>query len=184
MATSEPVRVTVFTQGGDEHSIEVPLDLICSDFVNELVMVLKLPVVDAEGCPIIWRIDNKDTGLTLENAKTLQENRVEEGHQLSLIRQVVAGGGPEIPFTIQDTDFWKAALRYQLIYALSGLALGLCCILGGIVLFLHGVAGSTSWTAKVVGAESDISDAAPGAIVFVVGFFMVWTTKFSPKIKK
>jgi hypothetical protein len=36
----------------------------------------------------------------------------------------------------------------SLAYSLGGLLLGLGCIIGGIVLFLRGVTGSTSWTAK------------------------------------
>jgi hypothetical protein len=61
-----------------------------------------------------------------------------------------------------EQDFLKQSLRYKLIYSMTGLFLGLVCIIGGIILFLNGVAGSTSWTAKVMGNESNITDAAPG----------------------
>lgn len=66
-------------------------------------------------------------------------------------------------------------------YGVLGLLLGLCCIVGGCVLGLNGVAGATSWTASVLGAESTINDAAPGVVLFVVGVFLVWITK--PKVK-
>jgi hypothetical protein len=46
------------------------------------------------------------------------------------------------------------------------------------------VVGSTSWTAKILGSESNISDAAPGAVLFIVGMFMVLITRFSIKVKK
>jgi len=59
---------------------------------DELLLALNLPRVDAESHPISWRLDNKDTGRTLEGDKTLGENGVKAGHRLSLIRQVVAGG--------------------------------------------------------------------------------------------
>jgi hypothetical protein len=73
--------------------------------------------------------------------------------------------------------------QMQLIYSVGGLILGFSCIIGGVVLFLHGVAGSTSWTASVLGMKSQISDAAPGAILFIVGLFMVWVTRFVVKHK-
>lgn len=70
---------------------------------------------------------------------------------------------------------------YQLIYSLAGLILGLACVIGGIILFLNGVTGSTNWTAKFIGAESNISDAAPGVVLFIVGLFIVWVTRFNAK---
>jgi hypothetical protein len=68
--------------------------------------------------------------------------------------------------------------RFRLIYSLCGMVLGLVCILGGIVLFLRGVTGATSWTAKLLGAESSMTDAAPGAILFIVGLLLVVATRF------
>ena len=129
-------------------------------------------------------MDNAYTGRTLEYGKTLEESGVEAGHSLSLIRQVVAGGGPEIPAQVLDKEVWKTALRYQLTYSIAGLALGVICVFGGLVLFVQGVTGSTSWTANVLGLESNISDAAPGAVLFLVGLFVVWSTRFSPKVKQ
>ena len=82
------------------------------------------------------------------------------------------------PRGFSDKAFWNKANLYQFIYSMAGLVLGLTCIIGGIVLFLHGVTGSTSWTAKILGAESKISDAAPGAILFIVGIFLVFITKY------
>jgi hypothetical protein len=73
--------------------------------------------------------------------------------------------------------------KFQLIYSTIALVLGLVCIVGGIVLFLNGVAGATSWTASVLGAESKISDAAPGAVLFVVGLFIVYITRYRFKHK-
>jgi FtsH-binding integral membrane protein len=71
---------------------------------------------------------------------------------------------------------------YQLIYSLAGLVLGLASIIGGVVLFLRGVTGSTSWTARTFGLESNLSDAGPGAVLFIVGLFMVFVTRF--KVRK
>jgi len=73
------------------------------------------------------------------------------------------------------------AIWGEYIYGILGLVLGLSSIIGGIVLGLHGVAGSTSWTAEVLGLKSTINDAAPGVVLFIVGLFMVWVTK--PKVR-
>lgn len=87
------IKVTVITMGGEKHEVEVPPDIRAEDFIKELITALKLPVNDAEGHPISWRIDNKDTGRTLEGGKTMDENGVKEGHQLILIRATTAGLG-------------------------------------------------------------------------------------------
>ncbi len=90
----------------------------------------------------------------------------------------------EVPAERTDSPFWKQAMFYQFIYSLAGLVLGLACVIGGIVLFLHGVTGSTSWTTTFIGGKSKVSDAAPGAVLFIVGLFIVWITRFSVKVKK
>lgn len=85
------MKVKVITMGGEEKDIETPPDIKADDFIKELAVALSLPVNDAEGRPISWRLDNKDTGRTLEGDKTLDQNGVREGHRLSLIRSTVAG---------------------------------------------------------------------------------------------
>ena len=88
-----------------------------------------------------------------------------------------------LPRVTVKTAFAERALTFQFIYSLAGLIGGLAFALGGIVLFFHGVAGSTSWTAKILGAESEISDAAPGTVLFIVGLFTVFITRFKVKVK-
>lgn len=85
---------------------------------------------------------------------------------------------------LKDKEFWKKAILYQVVYSLAGLILGLVCMIGGIILFLRGVTGSTSWTADILGTKSSIADAAPGVILFIVGLFIVLITKFDVSIKK
>ena len=85
---------------------------------------------------------------------------------------------------MRDPNMWKRLSVFQLIYSLAGLILGFVCIIGGIILFLHGVTGSISWITKTPGAESKISNAAPGAILFVVGLFIVLFTRFGGKSQK
>ncbi len=63
-------------------------------------------------------------------------------------------------------------------YSIVGLVMGLACILAGLLLGLYGVTGHTSWTASVLGVSTNPSDAAPGVVVFVVGIFIVFLTRF------
>jgi hypothetical protein len=89
----------------------------------------------------------------------------------------------EVPSTLSDSDSYKRFSIFQLIYSLTGLILGLCCVIGGIILCLLGVVGDTNWTAKVMGIQSEVSDAAPGVILFIAGLFIVWITRFSIVVK-
>jgi len=85
------IKVKVMTMDGEEKDIETPTDIKVDDFIKELAIALSLVMTDAAGNPVIWRIDNKDTGRTLEGTKTLEDNGVRDGHRLSLIRATVAG---------------------------------------------------------------------------------------------
>lgn len=78
----------------------------------------------------------------------------------------------------------KKIAMYQLIYSLTGVILGFVCIIGGIILFLAGVTGSSQWIVNLVGSDSKLSNAAPGAILFVVGLFIVLVTRYRVKAKK
>lgn len=82
-----------------------------------------------------------------------------------------------------DTDvlLQQILARYQLYYSIAGLVLGLVCMLGGIFLFIQGVTGAAEWYANVLGLESRISQAAPGAILFVVGLAVVYCTRYKFK---
>lgn len=74
--------------------------------------------------------------------------------------------------------------KHQLIYSIAGLILGLICIVSGMVLCLNGIVGSTNWTANILGAESQISDAAPGNILFFVGLFAIYISRYVFKVLK
>jgi len=85
------IRVHVITQAGDSHPIDAPPDIKTDDFVREVVEGLSLPKVDAEGHPVNWTLDDKDTGKTLEGQRTLAECGVVTGHHLHMRRKVIAG---------------------------------------------------------------------------------------------
>jgi hypothetical protein len=78
---------------------------------------------------------------------------------------------------------WERATAYQFWYSVLGLVVGIVCVVGGIILFVHGVAGKTSWTASVIGLNSQLTDAAPGSIFGILGLFIIWVTRFKVKVK-
>src|SRR5207302_1235822 len=90
----------------------------------------------------------------------------------------------ELPPDPRERHFWGRLAVLQLIYSLAGLVLGLACIIGGIALFLHGVAGSSSWVGQFIGVQSKLSDAAPGTVLFVVGLVVVWLTRFAVRVRQ
>ena len=61
------------------------------------------------------------------------------------------------------------SIKWEYRYAMLGLVLGLASIIGGVVLSLNGVAGSTSWTASLLALNSKVNDAAPGVVLFIIG---------------
>src|SRR2546428_551581 len=75
----------------------------------------------------------------------------------------------ELPPNPRERHFWGRLATLQLIYSLAGLVFGLACIVGGILLFFHGVAGSSSWVGEFIGVQSKPSGAAPGPVLFLPG---------------
>ena len=90
----------------------------------------------------------------------------------------------ELPPNPRERQFWARLARLQLIYSLAGLVFGMACIMGGIGLFLHGVVGSSSWVGNFIGVQSQLSDAAPGTVLFIVGLAVVWLTRFAVRVRQ
>ncbi len=90
----------------------------------------------------------------------------------------------ELPPNPRERHFWGRLAVLQLIYSLAGLVLGLACIVGGILLFFHGVTGSSSWVGEFIGVQGKLSDAAPGTVLFVVGLAVVWLTRFAVRVRQ
>ena len=90
----------------------------------------------------------------------------------------------EVPVVPGERSILSRLVRLQLAYSLAGLTLGLICVVGGILLFFHGVTGSTSWVGHVIGVQGRLSDAAPGTVLFVVGLLVVWITRFDVRVRR
>jgi hypothetical protein len=86
-----------------------------------------------------------------------------------------------IPTDSHSKEIILEAVKGEYLYARLGLWLGVLSIVGGVILGLNGVAGSTSWTANLLGLKSQVNDAAPGTVLFIIGLFMIWATR--PKVK-
>src|SRR2546429_9201973 len=90
----------------------------------------------------------------------------------------------EFPPNPRERHFWGRLATLHLIYSLAGLVFGLACIVGGILLFFHGVSGSSSWVGEFIGVERKLSDAAPGTVLFVVGPVVVWLTPLAVRVRQ
>lgn len=89
----------------------------------------------------------------------------------------------ELPSSLGE-GFWNRVLTLHFIYSTLGLLLGAACLAGGLLLFLRGVTGSSSWTSSVLGLRSNISDAPPGAVLFIVGILIILLTRFAVKVQR
>ncbi len=67
---------------------------------------------------------------------------------------------------------------FQFLYSIGGYIVGGSTIVGGILLFLRGIAGSTDWSFKFLGVNTELSEAAPGVILFIVGLLIIYVTKY------
>lgn len=80
--------------------------------------------------------------------------------------------------TPEEIALHRLGMKLKFAYSVCGLLLGLVCILTGLALGLAGVAGHTNFTASLLGLNTQLTDAAPGVVVFVVGIFMVFISRF------
>jgi hypothetical protein len=88
-----------------------------------------------------------------------------------------------VPQKAFDTDASKKALRYQFIYSVLGLILGLLFLIAGFILLLHGVAGNTkTWTASLPGFHSTASNVPAGIMLVLVGLYALYITRFKIKV--
>lgn len=78
----------------------------------------------------------------------------------------------------------EQAIKQEGRKSMAGILLGGFTMLGGVVLFAMGTAGSVTWTASTAGVRSDVSNAAPGAILFIVGLGIIWGTTQRIKLRR
>lgn len=83
-----------------------------------------------------------------------------------------------IPSGVKDPSLFRFAVDRQYRYSRVGLAVGCLCILAGLLLLLHGISGSVSWTAQLMHFTSKLVDAPAGIVLAVLGLAVVWITRF------
>lgn len=75
-----------------------------------------------------------------------------------------------------DTEkFWVRVTLYKLVYAISGLVMGITCIVVGVILVLSKLTGSTIETVS----RSDLISVTPWIVLFIIGFFVIVVTRYS-----
>ena len=75
-----------------------------------------------------------------------------------------------------DTEkFWVRVTLYKLIYAISGLIMGIACIAVGIILVLNKLTG---YTIKTI-TRSELISVAPWVVLFIIGFSVIAVTRYS-----
>jgi hypothetical protein len=89
----------------------------------------------------------------------------------------------EVPPNATKSSFWTKVVKYEFVYALIGLSIGLICIIGGAFLFLIGISGNLNLKLEIFGMKGNLSNAMPGAVLFLIGLFVIGITKFTVKIK-
>jgi hypothetical protein len=94
----------------------------------------------------------------------------------------VFGSVVEVPGDMVSPDVWKKVVLYQFIYSMTGLFIGLACILMGLVLIGHGVVNDGHWTADFFGIR--LSDASPGIVLFFIGLMLPRLTAFDVRFAK
>ena len=83
----------------------------------------------------------------------------------------------EAPPEITSERFWKRLNTFVLIYSTCGLISGAGCIIGGVVLALRAIAGS-------IGGTQFIINNVMGAILFLVGSFVILLTRYNVMSKR
>jgi hypothetical protein len=78
----------------------------------------------------------------------------------------------------------RTVARQQLKYSMAGLWVGIVFAMLGAVLLILGVGGRVSWTMEFLGASSKVGDAAPGVVLMIAGFWMVFVTRYSVRSKR
>ena len=76
----------------------------------------------------------------------------------------------------------QSAIEKAHSYAKGGLWIAGGTFLVGFILFLMGVAWQTKFVARGLGLEFEFSDAWPGAILWIVGVFVIALTRFRVRI--
>ena len=68
--------------------------------------------------------------------------------------------------------------KHRFAYSIIGLIAGISSIGFGIWLLILGLSGKMNWSVTVLGFKSEIAEATPGAMLFIVGLVIILLTKY------
>ncbi len=85
--------------------------------------------------------------------------------------------------TPKSSKLKKQFLELEHRYGKYGLVISWSCVALGAVLSIAGAVGNTNWTAQFLGLHSNISDAGPGVVLFIVGLFFALITRPKSRLK-
>jgi len=74
--------------------------------------------------------------------------------------------------------------KAQLLYSFFGLAFGVFVMVLGCILLYLGISGESNFIADTFGIKAELTDAAPGTVLIVVGLIVIVVTRFRLTIKK
>ena len=77
----------------------------------------------------------------------------------------------------------KVAIILQGLYSILGLVVGVIFLIGGLLLLLSGIGGSSHFVAQILGAKFDVTDATVGVICAVLGCIVIFVTRFEVRIQ-
>ena len=151
------------------------------ELFREVVQNLEIP----ETPKIEKKSGNRNKKMAVVEPKVIStDSAVDASPQPNLVDQVEESkkqivNSPSLsPFVTSGAAMVIAeSIKGEYRYAILGLVLGLASIIGGVILGLNGVAGSTSWTANLLALRSQVNDAAPGVVLFIIGLFMIVATR-------
>jgi hypothetical protein len=80
----EEIALHIHCSGQETREITAPPDLEAGEFIRAYVTTVGLPLFGDDRQPIIYEVDNKETGQKLVAGRSLLENGVRSGHHLYL----------------------------------------------------------------------------------------------------
>jgi hypothetical protein len=152
------------------------LSSVAQNLGGDLKKVSDFARIETKRIITVGEVDFRPKGNVTEGLEKIEQRAAAMTNQANQPKDDAVGADNS-----HSNALLQEAVRGEYGYAKLGLGLGLAAIIGGVILGLNGVAGTTSWTAKALGFESNLNDAAPGVILFIVGVFMIFFTR--PRVK-
>lgn len=81
----------------------------------------------------------------------------------------------------KNTKFNRRIIDFQFIYSILGLMSGLVFVFCGLYLSMNGSNEGTTWVSNFLGFNTEMSNATPPIVLFVLGVAIIYITRFKVK---